>query len=206
MSLLFTHNDAWSGGYYELVIRLPDASSLTVEKVITHLWAEPSLMGYYRRSDIEPSEQQKIAVYDISHQGHLYGVATLPNGKLCCCGAFWSDFEQNGCWLTFYLPLGSLAQSYAIGGYPFGGANTPSPEQWINEINPLLVSIARSLYAQIQFKVGMIGFDIDFYDVEAWLESRIPSERWEGILVPTGAELQWYPPTIFEPQYIMGTK
>ncbi len=204
MSQLFTQNDAWSGGFYELVMELPDASGNTRKSALNHLWAVPSLEGCFLRSDIEPSNQQKVLAANHDLEGHLYGKATLPNAARSCCGSIWGDYQESGCWLTFYLPLGSLSEGYPVKAYPFNIKEEPSPEIWIQEINNWLIDIAKILYQNLRFKVGVIGFEAEIFDVKDKLDDGIPSERWDGILMPQGNELIWYPPTTFEPPISFG--
>src|SRR5213596_2042006 len=114
MQQLFTHEDAWSGGFYELAIELPETSKTTLREALTQLWAYPALEGCFSRPDIEPSNQSKVSSSDIDYEGHRYGIAIFPNRKMSCCGSFWGDYQDRGCWITLYLPLGSLSQVYPV--------------------------------------------------------------------------------------------
>ncbi len=204
MDQLFTRTDAWAGGHFELDIELPNANRSTIKNALTLLWAHPALEGCYLQSDVEPANQQKVSPANSDHEGHWHGVAKLPNTKLSCCGTYWGDYHDNGCWVGFYLPLGSLGQAYPVGAYPFLQPTELSPELWIREIDTWLEGIARYIYQQLKFKVGLTGFEVDVFDKSLWQNDAISADRWEGILKPQNNELIWYPPTIYKPLYTLG--
>lgn len=203
MSQLFTLPDAWHGSFYELVFELPDASELTAKRALARLWAYPALEGCFLHAHQEPAEQPKVSPLDTEHQGHWYGVATLPNGKKCCCASFWANYPSDGSWVTFYLPLGSLGKVYPVQDYPFIGKGEASPELWLKSINVWLLTLAISLYAQVKFKLAILGHEVDFFDIKAKLADGVPTHRWEGLLLPRDDELVWHPPTTYEPPYTL---
>ncbi|CAG0928197.1 hypothetical protein TFLX_00793 [Thermoflexales bacterium] len=203
MNQLFTRDDAWSGGFYELVLELPESSAIGAKNALAQLWSYSSLTGCFLRRDIEPANQPQVSPLDIENEGHWYGIATLPNGKTSVCGSFWGDYQASGCWLTWYLPLGSLGTAYPVRAYPFNLKTEPSPEPWINEISTWLKDIAISIYPQLRFKLAIIGYEVDFFEVKAKLNEGIPSQRWESLLIPSEDKFVWYPQTIYEPPYTM---
>jgi len=200
---IFTQEGAWSGGFYELTLELPSASKLTIKTALQKLWDIPALEGCYLHSDIEPSNQNKLSPNDSDYEGHLFGIATFPNRHRTCCGNWWNDFRENGCWFSFYLPLGSLGRAYPIGFYPFYVKEEPSPETWIKDVNGWLVRIAMNIYKEINFKVAFIGYEVDFFDNRETLKYGVPDERWDGILIPIENELIWYPPTVYKQPYVL---
>jgi len=163
------------------------------------LWNVPMLEGCFLRSDLEPTQQPKVSPLDTANEGHLYGIATFPSGKQCVCGSFWGNFEECGCWMTLYLPLGSLGTIFPVKAYPIYSKTESSPEVWLKEVNNWLKDIATDIYPQIKFNIALIGFEINSFDVKKKLTEGIPNEHWEGILIPDKNNLTWYPPTIYEP-------
>lgn len=206
MDQLFTRDDAWAGGFYEAAFALTDASKAIVNRTLAQLWAHPSLEGCFLRRDLEPFVQQKLSPLDTEHEGHWYGVATLPNERRCACGSYSMDLTDEGCWVCFYLPLGSLGMTYPTGSYPFApnSVTRPSPELWITEINTWLKGIAVGVYARVKFKVAIIGFEVELGGVLAHLGDEVPIERWDGILLPRDGQLVWFGPTIFQPPFTVG--
>ena len=203
MDNLFTHQDAWSGGFYELAFKLPQTTQSFVNQVLETLWSLPMLEGCFLKRDIEPSSQEKLSPLMVENEGHWYGIAHFPNGKQSCCGSICADYEDDGYWITLYTPLGSLARVYEIGPYPFE-VEGHSHEQWIIKVNDWFREIAASILPTAKFELAIIGFEVDFFDMETKLEKGVPTERWEGILIPKENELLWYPPTIYDPPIDMG--
>ena len=203
MKNLFTEPDAWHGGFFEFTFELPQASTFSINQVLAKLWSVPTLDGCFLKNNVEPEQQEKLSPMEIDNKGHWYGVANLPNGKQSCCGTFWMDYESAGCWITYYLPLGSLANAYHIGSYPFK-AEKQGVSNWMIEINDCLVNIARQIYPIVKFELGIIGFDVDFFEVKKQLEKGLPNERWEGLLVAKDNQLLWFPPTIYDSPFTTG--
>ncbi|HNB53433.1 MAG TPA: hypothetical protein PK530_15885 [Anaerolineales bacterium] len=71
MSPLFTQDDTWSGGFYELVLELPASSTVGAKNALAQLWAHPSLMGCYLRRDVEPANQTQGSPLDIEVEKRL---------------------------------------------------------------------------------------------------------------------------------------
>ena len=201
MEKLFTRDDVWNGGFYELCFELSESSEKAAQNALTALWSTPSLEGCYLRNDVEPGEQQKVSPLDIPSEGHKYGIATLPIGKCCACGSYTSNYEADGWWVNLYLPLGSLNTVYPVGAYPFVDKTQPSPEGWLKPVNEWYKDIAEYLYPQLLFTIGIIGFETGFVSHKEQALRTVPEERWEGILLPINGKLKWYPPTIYLPQF-----
>lgn len=195
LNLLFTDKDAWNGGFYELAIELPP--EVEIKDALTRLWSHASLEGSYARNDIEPADQDILSYSQLKTEGHLYGVATFPNGKPCACGSISSTFEDER-WLTLYLPLSSLANVYPVHAYPFGDENSPSPEVWLREVNEWMKDIALHVFELMKFPLAMIGFEMTFYGISDEIMKNIPDDRWNSILLVQDNELKWYPQTIFK--------
>lgn len=202
---LFTRDDAWHGGFFELLMRLPHDEPPAVETTLRNLWASPHLEGCYLRRDVEPSDQAKVSP-SANLRGHTYGIATLPNGKLSACGSFWNDYPSEGSWLTLYLPIGFLQGVYDVGSYPVKSPATPPPEPWINKLSSWLKGIAEELFQQVPFEIAAIGFEAEYPNLKEIESGGVPEERWDGLLIKRGNELEWYPPTIFDPPMTFGKK
>lgn len=195
MKKIFTQPDAWTGGHYGLDIRLPNNQEKTIQDTLNEVWNHPTLEGCFLRPDLEPAAQSKEMPLVKNAQGHLYGIANLPNGERVASGCFLSDYEDDSCWFCLYLPLGALGDAYPVGGYPFVDEQEESPETWMKEVNSWLKGIAETVYQRVKFRIGVIGFEVNYFDLEKQLEKGVPDERWDGILIPNGKQLLWYPPT-----------
>ena len=200
MGNLFTQSDAWYGGFFELTFELPLETKSLANVILEKLWSTPSLNGCYLKKDIEPEQQEKLSPIEFQNDGHWYGAANLPNGKQSCCGSFLMDYENDGCWITFYIPIGSLSNAYNTGSYPFN-SGTQDVFNWMTEINDWLVNIARQVYPLSKFELGIIGFEVDLFEIKKKLVKGIPDKRWDGLLVPREDQLLWFPPTIYVPPY-----
>ncbi len=198
MSELFTKYNAWKGGFYELDLELPDPSEFIMKNALTQLWAYSYLEGCFLRSDVEPANQEQVSPLTGDHEGHLFGIATHLNHKKSCCGSFGGNYQDGGSWMTFYIPFGSLADVYPVGAFPFYSEYDPPSENWLKELNSFMVGIARFIYQETRFKIGIIGYEVDQFEVLKNLTKGIPSERWNGILIPRDDQLEWVPPTIYK--------
>ncbi len=199
---LFTQPDAWNGGFFEFTFELPQESKSLANVVLAKLWSAPTLNGCYLKRDIEPEQQEKFSPTEFQNEGHWYGVANLPNGKQSCCGTVWTEYENDGYWITFYLPLGSLANSYNIDSYPFK-AEKQGVSSWMIEVNNWLVNIARLIHPVAKFELGIIGFEVDYFEVKKQLEKGLPNERWDGVLIAKDKVLEWLPPTIYNSPHVI---
>jgi hypothetical protein len=196
-------DDTWSGGFYEICFRIPE--SMTAPEALSALWSHTDLEGCYADRSREPDQQDKRFPTDSDYEGHWYGVATLPNRKQCAAGSFWGEYGDAGVWLTFYIPLASLGSACSIGAYPLKVLATPDPHDWMFEVNSWLKKIAEDIFPLLQFSLALIGFEVE-YDGQTLerLRKGIPTERWDGILLREGSQLNWYPPTEYDPPLVVG--
>ena len=202
MGNLFTQSDAWNGGFFELTFELPQETKSLANVVLAKLWSMPLLNGCYLKKDIEPEQQEKLSPIEFQNDGHWYGFANLPNGKQSCCGTISTEYENDGYWITFYLPLGSLAHIYNIGSYPFK-SEKQDISGWMIEVNDWLVKIARQIHPIAKFELGVIGFEVDYFEVKRQLEKGLPDERWDGLLIAKDELLEWLPPTIYDSSHVI---
>jgi hypothetical protein len=196
----FTNLDTWAGGFYELSMELPAQDDATTARALTTLWLLPQLAGCYARNDIEPSQQVALDLAELPIEGHLYGIAILPDGHRCVCGSYTTHFASDGRWLNFYLPMAALEKLYPVGGYPFGPA-TPELAAALTSLNEWFRTVAEGVYQRFAFAFGVIGFETDYVAVKTQTLDAIPEERWDGLLIPKEDGLIWYPPTEYGSQF-----
>jgi hypothetical protein len=199
-SRIFTANDVWKGGHYELFIQPSVGSSEDLCALLKALWTFPSLEGCYVRDDCEPSTQVRVQPCESSVMGHLYGLATLPNQTVVACGSYMMDYPgeegaQAAHWVSFYMPLGALSLAYPIGAYPFGPMDKVS--EWKTPVDSFLTQAAMQTYSKVPFDFALVGFEVDVSAVspQTIRERGIPAERSDGILWNEGSELKWHPAT-----------
>lgn len=193
MDALFTAKDAWSGGFFELCIELASSDESVIRQALTALWAQPQLTGYYLHNDREPREQERLTDWTSIPEGHVYGIARLPQGSFVPCIGSILDFEsKDGIWLNLCVPSGSVVAHYKdIGGFPFN-KESPAKEHALREIYGWLHSIAEGIYQTVHFTVAVIGFEVD---LPPQLRQGIPPNRYDGLLLAQDGVLNWYPPT-----------
>lgn len=194
MNEFFTAPDTWVGEFYELVLELPERTDACIAQALSSIWQLPGLAGCYLSRDVEPEAQVQVSPTEIPHEGHVYGYAQLPNAKSCACGTYVTDFDPDGLWVSFYLPLGSLGQAYYFGGYPFGDWNR-TIESSLVVVNTWLKGLAESIYKDFRFVFGVIGFESGFEALKKEALGGVPETRSEGLLIPENGTLSWYPPT-----------
>jgi hypothetical protein len=193
MQALFTEQ-VWLGGFYELAMEYEPWSEASLDEALRALWHFPDLEGCYPRPDIEPSEQQQItpSAARLEANGHLRGIATLPDGKKVACGTYLVREDLGPAWLGLYLPMGALATAYDVGAFPFtydGASRT-----WREPLESWLAIIGESVYSQIGFRLGLVGFEVSgTMSANDLVVSGIPEKRSIGYLYPADNHLSWYP-------------
>jgi hypothetical protein len=193
---LFTANEVWKGGGYELFI--PAESSKDLCSLLKALWTFPSLDGCYLRQDCDPANQPRVQPCKNGIEEHLYGLATLPNKNVIPCGSYVMDYagEEDSPpahWISFDLTMCALSTAYPVGAYPFGSMDNVS--EWKTQVDSFLTEVARWIHGKMPFEFGLVGFGIDTASVspESIRANGIPNERDAGILWDDGVELKWYP-------------
>ncbi len=190
----FTKEGLWDGGYYELALEIGEASDDKLQKALLAIWQHPKLTGGYLQRDKEPIEQQKadISIISLETGSHLQGLARLPNNYKIACGTCLIREDEGPDWLDFYLPMGSLAEAYQVGAYPFD-ENENSPKLWQKEVDGWLAEIGNFIYSKVRYKLGLIGFEVsgEFYSSQ-FDKNEIPEKRYEGFLWPTENKLNYF--------------
>ena len=90
--------------------------------------------------------------------------------------------------------MGSLARAYPVGAFPFVDG---TPLAWRDEVMAWLREIATVVHGQVPIQLGLLGWETDDsgLSAEGLRMEGIPTERYEGLLVPENADLRWIPPT-----------
>lgn len=195
MDQYFTGSETWLGGYYELAFELGERSEDRLLSALIAVWSHPDLDGIYADRELEPQDQQKIAMLDALNSDSLYGVARLPNGIKIACGTFIVREEDGPDWIALFLPMGSLEKAYAVGGYPFEPDLIQS-RQWRDTLNHWLAQIGTWVYEQVKYRLGIIGMQVsgELY-ADDLIRSGIQHQSDTGLLWPEGGKLVYYPNT-----------
>lgn len=188
--MIFTHPDAWSGGYYELAIQL---ASGALPQAITALWSFADLDGCYAHRDIEPHDQPRITP---TAQHDFFGVARIGGATSVACRSLLIRDEPERDWLHFMLPLGSLGTALPVGAYPFDDDSSLS---WRDGLDAWLCAIARHVHGHASFSLAVVGWYVpDYGDIAAvedmLMRGEVPEQRWVGYLVARYGSLEWFGP------------
>ena len=99
MAQYFTEANTWFGGFYELALELGSRSDERLLAALAAIWSDPDFDGIYLSRDIEPSQQERLAIStDLLQLNHLHGLARLPNGATIACGICIIREEDGPCW------------------------------------------------------------------------------------------------------------
>jgi hypothetical protein len=184
---VFTPDDVWHGGFYELSIELGDRSDDRINYAVRTLWENPALTGCYLRRDIEPKAQNLVKPPMVTDEDwcHIYGIADLEDRNMrLACGSFVVRETDGPDWLDFYFPMGALGRLFPVSGFPFIDPNTPVP--WLPRVENWLAELGLWLSARIEMRMGLIGFQCSgSTDLRTLTQSGgIPDERWIGYVLP----------------------
>lgn len=221
----FTAEETWRGGHYEIEIELGAPSDERLRTALQRVWAHPSLKGCVFSRDQEPQAQVRVTPGQHALEGHLYGMATLPNGATAACGTYVCRLQGDAKeaardLLSFYVPMGALAKAHGVssewlkGQRPERGvlnvenAEAGKPAEWRGELDRWMVELGRRVFESVEFELALVGWEVDFPRVSAELvrTSGVPTERYDGYLWRNGNELEWHPPTNFETVRFPGTR
>jgi hypothetical protein len=74
---IFTSDDAWTGGDYELYVQFEPASVEGLQSALLKLWSYPLIDGCYLEQSLEPQMQRKISPNNIdASQQSLRGASS----------------------------------------------------------------------------------------------------------------------------------
>jgi hypothetical protein len=200
MDTYFTAPGAWDGGEFGISMFLGRVDPRYAREFLSALWTLPHIEGCWLDKTKEPDEASRLRPTDIDLDdpprpgGALFGLVELPNGCRCPCASFVMD-DDDGFWVEFSMPIVSLGRCYPVGAYPFDDG---SDLTWVGELSEWLADIGRGLYAEKPLMAAVVGH-VTMVENRAVLEiisGEVPSKRWDGYLLPEGAELKWYAPNV----------
>ncbi|WP_244927999.1 hypothetical protein [Nocardioides sp. W7] len=149
-----THEDNWSGGYYEFSIKLGAADDARLDVALAALWHAASLPKPLRR---HPDEAPEVSAQALL-AGPLNAVATIPGlgSSLCVVMVGRAETDDSGValedadWLDLCLPLGALANlDERVGGYPFDGDG--DTRGWREPIEHWFATVASAVFEAVPF-------------------------------------------------------
>ena len=187
---LFTANEAWSTGNYELALEFGPRSDDRLRAALEALWSHPDLDGCYLDRDCEPADQPRKQP-DLE-SGHLLGVARLPHGSRVACGSWLRrELGDNSDWLDFYLPVGSLWTAY--GRFPFATRIDLPEDPWLLEVDDWLAKVGLWIARSASFRLGLIGNEVCGWEHAADFTAQgIPAKRFISYLWPSGGSLVYH--------------
>ena len=145
---------------YELAIEIGGRSDERLEAALAGLWSYPLLEGCFLYRNLETHLQPRIEPSLAAiENGHLYGLAEMPNGYLIPCGTVITREIDGSDWLVFYLPIGSLAAVYSIYAYPFDVGHR-SHRKWQHGVDDTLADLGFYLFQRVPFQLGLIGHEV----------------------------------------------
>lgn len=194
---LFTVDEAWIGGFYELALELGSRSDERLEAALLALWTHPDLDGCYKDRSREPAHQPHVLPNSLGSGDHLLGKARLPTGSRVACGTCVIREPGDGPdWLDFYLPMGSLGTVFPTGGFPFG-SETDCPAPWRFEVEDWLANVGLWVARSASFEMGLIGFEVSGQIYAADIAAQgIPFERSVGYLWPSNGSVEYHRRTL----------
>jgi len=207
----FTVEETWRGGHYEIEMELGVPSDERLRRALQRIWSHPSVKGCCFSRDQELQDQVRVNLENHALESMLFGVTTLPNGASAACGTFvcrlvGGNDEPPRDLLSFYVPLGSIARPYAIGGYP--DSDVEHAGAWRGQLDPWLADLGRFVFEAVEFDLALVGWEVEFPSIsaESVKRSGIPAKRYDGYLWRNGKGLDWHPPTSMELVRSPGTR
>jgi hypothetical protein len=182
----------WLDGHYELFMDFDDPYAWI--DAAQALWSQPQVSGVWTMREFDLDTDPRLDAGDVSvacelMTKHLFGVAHLPNGTKAPCGCGISSAERN--WLIFFLPIAGLGNCYELGSYPFGDIGRP----WVFEVDQWLVELANAVFRKAPFRAAAVGSELFTLRMLSECSGGVPESRSCGLLLPSGTDLSWYPPT-----------
>lgn len=194
---IFTRDDAWSGGSYDLAIELGPRDDARLRRALQALWSGPDLDGCYESADREPQEQPRLGVGTLPLETPLHGIARIGDRAPVACRTVIVRFDDGSDWIHVCLPLGSLGHILEVGAFPFDDGGDLS---WRHPLDEWLCGLGRRVFDAVPFRLALIGWDGgELEDVDSFHASGVPAERSIGYLVPGADGLRWFPPNLGAP-------
>ena len=189
---LFTADDAWNGGFYELALEYERGRVPGLVEGLAAVWNADGVAGCYLNPERDPEDQPRTKFKaSLSFEGHLYGVATFSGDRKVACGTCCVREDGGADWLVFYCSMGTLGNFYPVGAFPFDGDDH---DFWRVELDSWLAKLGTEVFSAAPFRLGLVGFetsgDLNASDV---LAGGVPSKRDYAVLVPTAGGLLLHP-------------
>lgn len=154
---LFTDDDVWNGGFYELALEYERDTLPSLIDGLTAVWNADVVVGCYLNRERDPDDQSRAEFEpSLPFEGHLYGVATLAAGRKVACGTCCVREDGGADWLVFYCPMGTLGSVYPVGAFPLDGNDYGS---WRVELDSWLTTLGNQVFASAPFRLGLVGFE-----------------------------------------------
>ena len=197
MTTYFTHEDSWTGGFYELAIDVGSTMDELVLTVLQAIWSHPALEGCYLDRTREPADQMRLTMTpELLHRTHIQGIARLPDNHFLPCGTCLLRDLGDTTWIDFYIPTGALEWVYPLGGFPFSRQDRNAQRQWQQPLDNWFADLGRYIFEHSAYRFAVIGHEVAAEADAAQISERgIPEQRWMGYLWPTGTTLTYWPKT-----------
>lgn len=192
MGGLFTVANAWSGGAYELALCYRSGTLTSAQAALRALWADPSVGPCYARCDVEPEDQAALDPAQISGLDPCYGVCLLAGAVRVATQSVAVLYDHGPVCVYFGFPMSSLRRAYPVGAYPFDDGSSLA---WRAALDEWLRDLGTRVFRAAPFDCALVAHEPDESVAEKLEPRDIPQRRWEGILVPRDASLEWFPPT-----------
>jgi hypothetical protein len=193
MNRLFTPDDRWTGGYFELGIELGPRSDRQLRAALDRVWSHSTLTGCYLQRDLEPRDQTRYRPDAVGLGQKAYGTSRIPGAGTTCCRVLTIRLDDDSDWVVLGVPMGALSRILPVGTYPFEDGGDLS---WRPLLYSWLREVAEYVYESVPFELGLTEHDVSAETCAAEIRrDGIPSTRWFGYLWPDGDALQWYKPT-----------
>jgi hypothetical protein len=193
----FTTTDNWAGGGYELAIEVGQPSDERLGRALGALWHAARIRGCYASREHEPHDLDPVpcTVESLERFGHLRGQVAIPGGEVVVCGAAAVREEYGSDWLDFYLPIGALSRvDPRVGAFPFAD-DADQGMAWRQPIDEWLAGIGTQVYAAVDYRLGLIGWEASGQVYAKDLDRDRPPPQGFGYLHPGDGELRYLPAT-----------
>ena len=193
----------WGGGFYELAVELGPRDDVRLEHALSSVWRHAAVAGcfaaeYHPGSGHEPARPAghapvRLSLRSLEEHGHLRGVVRIPSGLDIVCGIVAIRFEEGSDWLVFYVPLGALVETDSrIGGFPFGDDYCGATFVWRRPIDCWLAEVGSRVYADVPFRLGLIGCEVAAEVDADDVAGGAPECRDIGYLIPGESSLEYW--------------
>jgi hypothetical protein len=136
-----------------------------------------------------------LSLRSLEELGHLRGVVQLPGDRKIVCGAVAVREDDGPDWLDFYLPLGALGRTDPrVRGFPFGDDYGKTTFPWRRPIDGWLADIGSRVYAEVLYRLGLIGCEVSGEVYADQLAAGVPDKHDIGYLYPLNGELAYREP------------